>query len=94
MGKQLKDGGGIPRFSEDGKPVNDIPKFSEDGEPIVNNGTNPAEKKNPATELPAGDHTFTVDLPSLNLPQAHYVYELTLSNEAGTYHQCKRMTSI
>ncbi len=46
------------------------------------------------TELPAGDHTFTVDLPSLNLPQAHYVYELTISNEAGTYHQCKRMTSI
>jgi hypothetical protein len=46
------------------------------------------------TELPAGDHTFTVDLPALNLPQAHYVYELTVSNDAGTYHQCKRMTSI
>jgi hypothetical protein len=45
-------------------------------------------------ELPAGNHTFAVDLPVLNLPQAHYVYELTVSNEAGTYHQCKRMTSL
>jgi hypothetical protein len=45
-------------------------------------------------EMPAGNHTFTIDLPSLNLPQANYVYELTVCNEAGTYHQCKRMTSI
>ena len=45
-------------------------------------------------ELPAGNHTFSVDLPALNLPQANYFYELTVSNEAGTYHQCKRMTSV
>jgi hypothetical protein len=44
--------------------------------------------------MPAGNHTFTIDLPALNLPRACYVYELTVSNDAGTYHQCKRMTSI
>jgi hypothetical protein len=47
MGKQLKsDGGGVPRFTEDGDAVVDnIPKFGEDGEIIVDSGTNPAEKK-------------------------------------------------
>ena len=44
--------------------------------------------------LAAGDHTFTIDLPALQLPLANYVYELTVANEAGTYHQCKRMTSL
>ena len=59
MGKQLKsNGGGVPRFTEDGDAVVDnIPKFGEDGEIIVDSGTNPAEKKNekPATELPVAD---------------------------------------
>jgi len=45
-------------------------------------------------DLSAGEHTFTIDLPALKLPQSHYVYELTTSNDAGTYHQCKRMTSL
>jgi len=45
-------------------------------------------------DLMAGDHTFTVDLPALNLPQANYFYELSVKNDAGIYHQCKRMTSL
>ncbi len=44
--------------------------------------------------MDAGEHTFKIDLMSLHLPQAHYVYEITVSNEAGTYNQCKRMTSL
>ena len=45
-------------------------------------------------ELPAGEHSLAMDLPALHLPQASYVYELSVSNGAGTYHQCKRMTSF
>lgn len=46
------------------------------------------------SEMAAGEHSFTIDLPALNLPQSHYVYELTVSNDTGIYHQCKRMSSL
>jgi len=48
----------------------------------------------PPKQMSSGSHSFTVDLHELNLPNAHYVYELSVRNEAGSYHQCKRMTSL
>jgi protocatechuate 3,4-dioxygenase beta subunit len=45
------------------------------------------------TKLSAGDHTVDINLSTLHLPVANYLYEITVSNKIGTYHQCKMMTA-
>ncbi|MCB9279423.1 MAG: T9SS type A sorting domain-containing protein [Lewinellaceae bacterium] len=45
------------------------------------------------TDLPPGDHRIEVDLKSLGLQTATYVYQLQVSNQYGAFRQCKVMTA-
>ncbi len=44
--------------------------------------------------LAAGDHQIAVNLKSLGLPVANYIYQLQVVNENGTFRQCKMMTAL
>ncbi len=43
--------------------------------------------------LSAGDHTVVCNMTELNIPAANYIYQLQVSNEQGTFRQCKMMTA-
>lgn len=45
------------------------------------------------TKLNAGEHKLEIDLKILNLQTGNYLYEITVKNRYGTYHQCKMMTA-
>ncbi len=42
--------------------------------------------------LAAGDHTHQIDFNTLNLSIQNYVYQIEVSNNNGTFRQCKLMT--
>lgn len=44
-------------------------------------------------ELPAGEHRVPVDLSTLGLASANYVYQIQVSNARGVFRQCKLMTA-
>ena len=43
--------------------------------------------------LTAGEHKVEISLSNLNLATGNYLYEITVTNKIGTYHQCKMMTA-
>jgi len=45
------------------------------------------------TKLKAGDQKVDINFNDLSLPNGNYVYEITVKNNVGTYHQCKMMTA-
>ncbi len=45
------------------------------------------------TRLPSGKHDVDINFASLNLPLGNFLYEITVKNNIGTYHQCKMMTA-
>lgn len=46
------------------------------------------------SSLSAGDHTIDVDINSLGLASATYIYQVVVSNNNGVYRQCKVMTAL
>jgi protocatechuate 3,4-dioxygenase beta subunit len=44
--------------------------------------------------MSAGDQNIEVNLSSLRLPQASYLYQLEVENSVGTFRQCKMMTTL
>lgn len=44
-------------------------------------------------ELVPGEHAVPVQLKTLGLPLANYIYQLQVSNELGVFRQCKMMTA-
>lgn len=44
-------------------------------------------------KLASGEHTVAINLHDLNLASGNYLYEITVKNNIGTYHQCKMMTA-
>lgn len=47
-----------------------------------------------AITLEAGEHKVEINLQNLGLAVGNYVYEITVKNDIGTYHQCKMMTAF
>lgn len=43
--------------------------------------------------MAAGEHTIQVETGGLNIPTGNYIYQLQVSNETGTFRQCKMMTA-
>lgn len=43
--------------------------------------------------LEAGAHKASIDISSLHLPAAPYIYQIEVANEKGIYRQCKMMTA-
>ena len=44
--------------------------------------------------MSAGDQKIEIDLKTLNLDKASYVYQLEVENSIGTFRQCKMMTTL
>ncbi|MFA6150825.1 MAG: hypothetical protein WC716_05860 [Chitinophagaceae bacterium] len=43
--------------------------------------------------LSSGEHSVEINFADLNLSIANFLYEITVKNNIGTYHQCKMMTA-